>query len=198
MILGEGSRTASTAATLDDSVPARRRAPSRCARARRPAQPRELHRRSAAPLSFAQADRAISALAARLRGLGLQTDTVVAIQLANTVESVIALSRRAARRHDRGADATALAPAGDGGALDHIGAKAIITSVAHWNRRAGRDCDAGRGRAVSDPSRLRLRRQSARRYCVARRCVRRRAAPMSAMTDTATGPGRRPCRGRHL
>ena len=41
-------------------------------------------------LTFAQADRAISALAAKLRGLGLQTDTVVAIQLANTVDSVIA------------------------------------------------------------------------------------------------------------
>lgn len=42
-------------------------------------------------LTFAQADRAISALAARLCGLGLYSDTVVAIQLANTVESVIAL-----------------------------------------------------------------------------------------------------------
>jgi non-ribosomal peptide synthetase component E (peptide arylation enzyme) len=42
-------------------------------------------------LNFAEADRAISALAARLRGLGLATDTVVAIQLANTVEAVIAL-----------------------------------------------------------------------------------------------------------
>ena len=41
-------------------------------------------------LSFAQADRAISAVAARLRGLGLQTDSTVAIQLPNTVESVIA------------------------------------------------------------------------------------------------------------
>ena len=42
-------------------------------------------------LTYAQADRAISALAARLRRLGLQTDTVVAMQLPNTVESVIAL-----------------------------------------------------------------------------------------------------------
>jgi hypothetical protein len=42
-------------------------------------------------LSFAQADRAISALAGRLRGLGLQTDAVIAIQLPNTIESVIAL-----------------------------------------------------------------------------------------------------------
>jgi hypothetical protein len=42
-------------------------------------------------LSFAQADRAISALAARLRGLGLQTDAVIAVQLPNTIESVITL-----------------------------------------------------------------------------------------------------------
>ena len=41
-------------------------------------------------LSFAQTDRAISAFAARLRGLGLQTDSAVAIQLPNTVESTIA------------------------------------------------------------------------------------------------------------
>lgn len=42
-------------------------------------------------LTYAQANRAISALAARLRGFGLPTDSVVAIQLPNTVESVIAL-----------------------------------------------------------------------------------------------------------
>ena len=42
-------------------------------------------------LTYGEADRAISALAARLRGLGLPTDTVVAMQLANTVDSVIAL-----------------------------------------------------------------------------------------------------------
>lgn len=42
-------------------------------------------------LSYAQADRAISALAARLHALGLKTDAVVAIQLPNIVESVIAL-----------------------------------------------------------------------------------------------------------
>ena len=42
-------------------------------------------------LTYAQADRAISALAARLRSFGLPTDSVVAIQLPNTVENVIAL-----------------------------------------------------------------------------------------------------------
>ncbi len=42
-------------------------------------------------LTYAQADRAISAFAARMCRLGLQTDTLVAMQLPNTVESVIAL-----------------------------------------------------------------------------------------------------------
>jgi len=42
-------------------------------------------------LTYGEADRAISTLAARLHALGLKTDAVVAIQLPNTVESVIAL-----------------------------------------------------------------------------------------------------------
>jgi non-ribosomal peptide synthetase component E (peptide arylation enzyme) len=42
-------------------------------------------------LSYAEADGLISAFAARLRGLDLRTDAVVAIQLPNTVEGVIAL-----------------------------------------------------------------------------------------------------------
>lgn len=42
-------------------------------------------------LTFAAADRAISGVAARLRAHGLLNDSVVAIQLANTVESVITL-----------------------------------------------------------------------------------------------------------
>jgi acyl-CoA synthetase (AMP-forming)/AMP-acid ligase II len=47
--------------------------------------------RSPRRLTYAEADRAISTLATKLRGLGLQTDAVVAIHLANTVDSVIAL-----------------------------------------------------------------------------------------------------------
>jgi hypothetical protein len=42
-------------------------------------------------LTYAQADRVISAISARLRGLGLPTDAVVALQLPNTVDSVLAL-----------------------------------------------------------------------------------------------------------
>jgi non-ribosomal peptide synthetase component F len=42
-------------------------------------------------LTFAEADRLISATAARLHALGLRADAVVALQLPNTVEGVIAL-----------------------------------------------------------------------------------------------------------
>lgn len=42
-------------------------------------------------LTFAEADRAISAIAARLRRMGLATDTIVAIQLPNTVDGIVTL-----------------------------------------------------------------------------------------------------------
>jgi len=42
-------------------------------------------------LTYAEADRAISTLAARLLHLGLKTDAVVALQLPNTVEAVVTL-----------------------------------------------------------------------------------------------------------
>src|SRR5262250_499337 len=42
-------------------------------------------------LTYAEADRVVSAIAARLAGLGLKTDAIVALQLPNTVESVLAL-----------------------------------------------------------------------------------------------------------
>ena len=91
MILGESDRSDASRTTLDDLF---RRAGVRHADALALVDPPN---RAAfvggAPraLTFAQADRAISALAARLCSLGLYSDTVVAIQLANTVESVIAL-----------------------------------------------------------------------------------------------------------
>jgi non-ribosomal peptide synthetase component E (peptide arylation enzyme) len=81
MILGEGSRTAGTAATLDDIF---RRAgvshPDALALADPPNR-QDFTDGMPRILSFAQADRAISAFAARLRGFGLQTDTIVALQL---------------------------------------------------------------------------------------------------------------------
>src|SRR5215475_12263162 len=90
MILGEGFPPTGVAATLDDLF---RRAgvrhPDEVALADPPNRDRFT---DGAPrtLSFAQADRAISAFAARLRRLGLQTDSVVALHLPNTVESIVA------------------------------------------------------------------------------------------------------------
>src|SRR5262245_43534703 len=42
-------------------------------------------------LSFAQADRVVSAIAGRLNGLGLPVDSIVALQLPNIAESALAL-----------------------------------------------------------------------------------------------------------
>src|SRR5689334_16978855 len=39
--------------------------------------------------TYAETDRIVSAIASRLRGLGLQTDAIVGIQLPNTVECVL-------------------------------------------------------------------------------------------------------------
>src|SRR5215831_7037344 len=90
MILGGMSPKAGTAATLDDLF---RRAGVRNPDAIALSDPP--NRQSFTDdvprtLSFAQADRAISTFAARLRSFGLQTDSIVAIQLPNTVESIIA------------------------------------------------------------------------------------------------------------
>ena len=79
-------------------------------------------------LTYAEADRAISALAAKLRRLSLQTDMVVAMQLANTVDSVIALLGVL-----RAGMITAPLPLlwreqEMVAALSRIGAKAIVTS----------------------------------------------------------------------
>jgi hypothetical protein len=91
MILGGTERADGTRATFDDFF---RRAGVRHTDAPALIDPPNCTALTGLPprkLSYAQADRAISAIAARLRGLGLQTDTVVAMQLANTVDSVIAL-----------------------------------------------------------------------------------------------------------
>ena len=79
-------------------------------------------------LTFAQADRIVTAIAVRLRKLGLQTDAVIGIQLPNTAECVltilgvlragmIAMPLPLLWRH---ADAAF--------ALNQVGAKAIITA----------------------------------------------------------------------
>ncbi|MBI1205318.1 MAG: AMP-binding protein [Rhodopseudomonas sp.] len=80
-------------------------------------------------LTYAEADRAISAMAAKLSGLGLPLDSVVAIQLPNTVEAIVTLLAvlRAGliaaplpllwRKHEIVAG------------LSRIGAKAIVTTA---------------------------------------------------------------------
>jgi AMP-binding enzyme len=78
-------------------------------------------------LTYAQADRAIAAIAARLTGMGLNADAIVGIQLPNTVESILTILgvMRAGMIAAplpllwRRADAVA--------ALGRIGAKAMIT-----------------------------------------------------------------------
>jgi hypothetical protein len=89
MILGNANTEAVPATTLDGVF--------RQAAARRPgavalADPPNRESVTGGPprrLTYAEADRAVSAIAARLRELGLQTDSVVAIQLPNTIESVL-------------------------------------------------------------------------------------------------------------
>jgi AMP-binding enzyme len=90
MILGEASRTAASAATLDDLF--RRAGVSHPDTLALADPPNRADFTDGAPrrLTYAQADRAISAFAAKLRGLGLHTDSVVAMQLPNTVESIVA------------------------------------------------------------------------------------------------------------
>ena len=89
MILGETRHTAGSAATLDDLF---RRAGVRHHDAIALVDPPnrgEFTDGAPRTLTFAEADRAISALAGKLRALGLPTDALVAMQLPNTVESLI-------------------------------------------------------------------------------------------------------------
>lgn len=91
MILSATQKTDGNRATLDDLF---RRAGVRHADALALADPPDsewLTGRPPRKLTFAEADRAISALATKLRSFGLQIDAVVAIQLANGVDSIIAL-----------------------------------------------------------------------------------------------------------
>ncbi len=89
MILGKAGRTAATAATLDDLF--RRAGVSQPDSLALADPPNRAAFTDGAPrrLNYAQADRAISAVAAKLRGLGLHTDSVVALQLPNSVESIV-------------------------------------------------------------------------------------------------------------
>ncbi len=91
MILGGTEQAGGERATIDDLF---RRAGVRHSHALAlidPPNSASVNDASPQRLTFAQADNAISALAGKLHGLGLPTDAVVAVQLANTVDSVIAL-----------------------------------------------------------------------------------------------------------
>ena len=90
MILGETNRASGITTTLDDLF---RRAGVRHPDAPALADPpNRTSFTDGAPrtLSYAQADHAISAVAARLRSSGLPTDAIVAMQLPNTVDSIVA------------------------------------------------------------------------------------------------------------
>ncbi len=128
MILGEAGRTAATAATLDDLF---RRAGVSHPDALALADPPNRADFTDGPprrLSYAQADRAISSVAAKLRGLGMHTDTIVAMQLPNTVESIVTFLG-VLRAGMIAAPIPLLWRQQDiVSALGRIGAKAIITS----------------------------------------------------------------------
>ena len=134
-------------------------------------------------LTYAQADHIVSAIAGRLRRLGLATDSIVALQLPNTAESVLALLGvlRAGliaaplpllwRRIDAAA------------ALNRVGARAIMTSAQHRRNRSLQSRQGHRGRGFPDPLRLQLRREPARRSDPARRSAGGRAPARSACPD---------------
>lgn len=94
MVLGDDKRineSVRSCTTLDDLF---RQAAARHSRAIALADPPDrswVTDGAARRLTYAEADCLISAVAARLRELGLQTDAVVALQLPNTIEGVIAL-----------------------------------------------------------------------------------------------------------
>jgi hypothetical protein len=87
-------------------------------------------------LTFAQADRAISAIAAKLRQIGLPTDSFIGIALPNTVESVLTIL--AVLRAGMIAVPLPLLwrRTEIAGALSRIGAKAIVTSARVGNFQA--------------------------------------------------------------
>ncbi len=157
MILGETPTAASTAATLDDLF---RRAGVRHPDALALADPPNRQNFTDGiprALSFAQADRAISAIAARLRGLGLQTDSAVAIQLAEHRGKHRRFPRRTACGHDPAAPAVALAARRNRVRPSPGWRQSHHRLLSLRPNRSNRNCHAECGRIVFDPSRLRLR-----------------------------------------
>jgi hypothetical protein len=90
MILGDAQTTVGVTATLDDLF---RRAGVHDPEALALVDPPNrgsFTDGAARNLTFGAADRAISSIAARLRALGLPTDSLIAMQLPNTIESIVA------------------------------------------------------------------------------------------------------------
>ena len=129
MILGDpNDRRPLPATHARRPVPARRRAAARRHRARRSAQPRELHRRRAAPPHLCRGrphrfrDRGP---AAQARPADRRRRRHPAAQHGRERADH---PRRAARRHDRGAAAAAVAARRLARALGRVGAKVIVTA----------------------------------------------------------------------
>ena len=121
-------------------------------------------------LTFAEADRAITALSAHFIESGLPSNSVIAVQLPNTVEFVLTVL--AAHRAGlvvalfpllwRQAELTV--------ALNRTGARAIVSIEQDRWRRACRSRHECRGRSLFDPPCLRFRQRSAGRHGLARSC----------------------------
>ena len=150
-------------------------------------------------LTFAQADRMVSAIAGRLRHMQLPTDAIVGIQLPNIVENILAILGVMRAGMIAAPLAAVVAPRRCG-------------CCAHARRRQGADhyrpCrqlqslsarHARCGRRVFDPLCLRLWRRPARRRRAVRRFVHGRKARPGAGARSRTGEqsGRPPCR-HHL
>ena len=128
-------------------------------------------------LTYAQADRAISALAAHFIESGLPANSVIALQLPNTVEFVLTVL--AAHRAGlvvallpllwRQAELTV--------ALNRTGARAIVTIEPDRWRRSRRYRHERRRRSLFDPPCLRFRQRPAGRHGLARPCPVDRIPP---------------------
>ena len=140
-------------------------------------------------LTFAQADRAISALSAHFIDAGLPANSVIAMQLPNTDRIRADGAGRASRRTGRGAAAAALAAGGiDGRAQSHRRAR----DRDHEPDRRRHSCRSGHergGGSLFDPPCLRLRQRFARRHGLARPCASSRNPPRTRAVDAGRPQG---------
>ena len=138
-----------------------------------------------------EADRAISALAAHFIEAGLPNNSVIAVQLPNTVEFMLTVLAA-----HRAGLVVALIPllwrqAELAVALNRTGARAIVTIEQDRRRRPCRSRDERRSRSVFDPPCLRLRQRPAGRHGFARPGAGRRARRPRAHVSCRTAARRR-------